>query len=446
MEVRHERPDPDMAFRLKAPLTLGLPDGSSVAVREWSLKGFLCSELAGKPLDGLMLSIPFQGVGIYFPVSIRPGDAPDEFFWQGLTGRQRETLALFYRNLMSGRMTATQDMIVSLDTPVDLVPMEETEAERAAALERVSPRPLRALTSLLTYSTMFMTVFGFLAYVAMDRLNRVPVISAKVAAVSVPLLAPGSGTVAEALVETGVIVEAGTPLMRVEDVALGIIEREARQQLSLLTERVAQAQARLDTHMAGRQNARATYTGGLDRFDAGVSLQPGDFHDLRKTYETDLAAAQSELAVAEARLAAASAQTDALLIRAPARGAVLAFREPLAGPIQTGERLASFEHDEPRAVIAWVAPEQVTAIWPGMAALVQFNRNGEALKVDAHVAQLVMRGVGADALIEVTLSLSGMQAGETRLWMDPESPVAVQLKTDRLRRWLGLGVSPPDMG
>ena len=61
MEVRHERPDPDMSFRVKAPLSLGLADGRSVKVQDWSLRGFICPSLAGQPLEGLMLSIPFQG-------------------------------------------------------------------------------------------------------------------------------------------------------------------------------------------------------------------------------------------------------------------------------------------------------------------------------------------------------------------------------------------------
>jgi multidrug resistance efflux pump len=446
MEVRHERPDPDMSYRLKAPLTLGLPDGSAVAVREWSLRGCLCPDLAGKPLDGLVLSIPFQGIGVYFTVSLAASDAPDEYLWRGLTGRQRETLALFYRNLMSGRMTSTQEMIVSLDTPVDLVPMEETEAERSIATARVSPRPVRALTSLLSYSVMFVMVFGFLAYVAMDRLNRVPVISAKAAALSVPLIARGAGVVTEALVTPGTIVEEGTPLLRIEDFGLRMARREVQEQLSALAERVTQAEARLASHMQGRQAARANFGGGLDRFDAGVSLAPGDFHDLRKQFEADLATARTELGLAEARFESTQAQTDAMVIRAPARGSVLNFRDPLLGLTQQGERLASFEYDEPRAVLAWIDPEQVAAIWPGMSALVQFNRNGRIYTIHAQVAGLTMQGQGEDALIQVTLSLSGMAAGETRAWLEPDSPVTVQLKTDRLRRWLGLGVSTPEVG
>jgi multidrug resistance efflux pump len=441
MEVRHERPDPDLSYRLRAPLTLGLPDGSSLPIMEWSLRGFSCAQLAGKPLEGLILSIPFQGVGVFFPVSVVAGDSDDEFLWQGMTGRQRETLALFYRNLMSGRMTSTQEMIVSLDTPVDLVPMEETGPEREAAVARVAPRPLRVVSSLVTYAVMFVLVFGFLAYVAMDRLNRVPVVSAKVAALSVPLIAQVPGNVTEALAEAGNLVEEGTPLIRLEDPNLRMARREGQQEIVTLTERVTLATARLDAHMAGRQNARATFRGGLDRFDAGVSLEPGDFHDLRKQLEADLAAAQAELALAEGRAETLEAQSDAMVIRAPARGAVLRYRDPLPGLAAQGERLATFEYDEPRAILAWVDPEQVAAVWPGMGATVRFNRNGRIYTIQARVAGMTMQNEGGDALIRLSLSLVGMEAGETRVWLEPDSPVEVQLKTDRLRRWLGLGLS-----
>lgn len=441
MEVRHERPDPDMSFRLRAPLTLGLANGASVPVEEWSLRGFSCPQLQGQALEGLVLSIPFQGVGVYFPVSVAPGDAQDEYLWQGLTGRQRETLALFYRNLLSGRMTSTQEMIVSLDTPVDLVPMEETEAERRAAEVKVAPRGLRALVSLLTYSGLFALVFGFLAYVAMDRLNQVPVMAAKVTSLTVPLIAPATGIVTEGLAEPGEVVAEGTPLARLEDPGLRAQRQELGMGQAAARQRVEIAQARLDSHMAQRQTARGRFSGGLDRFDAGISVAPGDFHDLRKQFEADLAAAQGDYDLMETRLEAVQAQAEALVLRAPARGAVTRFRAPLVGQASQGETLADFEFDEPRAVLAWLPLDQVVAVWPGMQATVRFNRNGQVYVIFATVAGMTMIGDGEDALIRLTLTLDGMAAAETRALLDPDSPVEVQLKTDRLRRWLGLGLS-----
>ena len=49
-----------------------------------------------------------------------------------MNSRQRETLALFYRNL-SGKMATTTDMITALDTPVDPVPMDEPKPSARAS-------------------------------------------------------------------------------------------------------------------------------------------------------------------------------------------------------------------------------------------------------------------------------------------------------------------------
>ena len=96
------------------------------------------------------LSIPFQGVDVRFPVRLFKQENEGLVSLEGLSGRQRETLALFYRSLLSGKMASSGDVITRLDTPVDLVPMEQTEEEQAEQPVKFIPRPIRVQFNIAT--------------------------------------------------------------------------------------------------------------------------------------------------------------------------------------------------------------------------------------------------------------------------------------------------------
>lgn len=216
METRHERPNPDTEFRLRAPLTLGLPDGDVYQITQWSLRAVYDRRLAGHDLTQIILSIPFQGVSISFPAALVPGDTADEYLFVGLDGRQREILALFYANLLTGRMASTDQIITSLDTPVDLVPMEETPAERAADPAVTAPRALRIASHLGIYAAVFLLLLGYLATLTINRLNYIPVYAARIEAPLMPVTSPLSGQITEVLATPGDRVEAGDPLVDVD--------------------------------------------------------------------------------------------------------------------------------------------------------------------------------------------------------------------------------------
>ncbi|MCC7320557.1 MAG: hypothetical protein IT542_06200 [Rubellimicrobium sp.] len=181
MDVFDEPPRPETMFRVRAPLHVSFADGTTIGIEDWSLRAVYSDQIGDRPLDGVMLTVPFHGVGVYFPIELERGEAADEYLFRNLRGRERETLALFYRNLLSGRMTATADMINALDTPVDLVPMEETPAERAAATVGRVPRSTRAVVSLLAYATVFALVAGYLGVTVWKRMTQVPALAAQVA-------------------------------------------------------------------------------------------------------------------------------------------------------------------------------------------------------------------------------------------------------------------------
>lgn len=85
-----------------------------------------------------------------FPVRLFKQENEGLVSLEGLSGRQRETLALFYRSLLSGKMASSGDVITRLDTPVDLVPMEQTEEEQAEQPVKFTPRPIRVQFNIAT--------------------------------------------------------------------------------------------------------------------------------------------------------------------------------------------------------------------------------------------------------------------------------------------------------
>ena len=87
----------------------------------------------------------------------------------GLSGRERETLAIFYRSILSGRMASTDEVITSLDTPVDLVPMEETESEIAVASPSKAAKTWRLIRNIVLQLVLATVVFGYAGSLAWDR-------------------------------------------------------------------------------------------------------------------------------------------------------------------------------------------------------------------------------------------------------------------------------------
>ena len=203
----------DLSFQVRAPLGLDLSTGERVVISNWSLKGI---ELPGTP-DVLpvagTLSIPFQGVDIRFPVRFRTASGSDFLEFDGLTGRQRETLAVFYRSILSGRMASTEDIITSLDTPVDLVPMEETEDERLSATAGTAPRAVRAGWNIAFYLALAVIVFGIVGNQVWTRLNTIGVGQARVEAPLVEHRAADGGYVDRVLVSEGQSVDQGQTLI-----------------------------------------------------------------------------------------------------------------------------------------------------------------------------------------------------------------------------------------
>jgi multidrug resistance efflux pump len=436
VEVRHEPPSAETLFRLKAPLTVGLADGNAVRVDDWSLKALYSPDLEGRSLDGVMLSIPFQGINVYFPIELEKGEAPDEYLFRNLTGRQREALALFYRNLLSGRMTSVGDMIVALDTPVDLIPMGETDAERKAGEAKVAPRKARMLVNLVYYGALFLLVTGFLGTVAWNRIAKVEVLSAHVASATSQIIAPVAGYVREIPAAEGSAVTDGAVVVRLDDQEALRLLAEAETEAVETADLLAAAEQRLAAHMAGREAARTTFRGGVERFDEGVSVNPGDFHDIRLKLEADIAGLRREAERLTARAAGYRDRAEATALTAPGAGTVVQHFVRPFDIVRAGDPLVLFELDEPRSIVAHLPATSVLKVWTGMQADVTYVSDGTGIVLPGEVRRLSVEGMGAQQLLVASISVPGLSIEDSRRLFVEGMPVHVVLRPRHLQRFL----------
>ncbi|MCL4186983.1 MAG: HlyD family efflux transporter periplasmic adaptor subunit [Rhodobacteraceae bacterium] len=424
-----------MSFRVAAPLLVGLADGSVVQVREWSLRALYSAELAGSELAGASLSIPFQGVHIFFPVTLEPGTVPGEVLLKELSGRQREVLALFYRNLLSGRMAAVADVITALDTPVDLVPLTETDRERTAATAGMSPRPVRVVAHLLVYLALAAAVFGYLAYAVYQRFDSVPLQNARVTADLRVLAAPAVAVVGEVLAVPGAAVAAGAPLMRLSAPETRRTLEELMLAIERNTAQVRDVEMRLAAHLAVRG---AAVEAGAE--DPGVPLQPGDFHDVRMRLEDELRDRARDLRVLQAEAGRLREALAALDVLAPTSGRVLAVEVAPGQAVGAGTPLVAFESDGPRTVDGWLPDALAGSVWTGMRASVRLSREGTPVVLAGRVAdiQAEARPGNTAGAIRLRIALDALSEAETREILGVGAPVRASVARGVWRRWLGL--------
>ncbi len=439
VHISHERPAPDTEPHVIAPLIIALPDGRRLTARKWSLAGIRDQVLVGQDLTGARLIIPFQGIEVGFPVTFTL--SPDGNLWAftDLTGRQREALGLFYRNLMTGKMAATDDVITALDTPVDLVPMGETTEEKSAGLAKVKPRALRVVWNVVYYVALLAVVGGYLGSMAWNRLDHVALSNARYMAPFVDIAAPANGFVAEALVAPGTMVPAGTELMRLTDPEADGSLAEARSQLAQVKDRLADVEARLAAHKAQRPVARGV-AADLAAFDSGISVTPGDYHDVRLRLEQERRLVELELRAVRADRARLDAQNRALVIHAPEAGRISQLLVQPGSYQRVGTTLLVFETAAPRQVLGWLDASEVAHVWQGMRATVRYSISGETRNAPATITTIE---AGTDPLrpdaygLLVHLDLQGLTLEETRALLPHNAAVEVLLHRDLAQSWFG---------
>ncbi|MCO6177023.1 HlyD family secretion protein [Ciceribacter sp. RN22] len=439
--ISHERPAPETEPHVIAPLIVALPDGRRLTARKWSLSGIRDEILSAEDLTGARLMIPFQGIEVGFPVRLAPSADGSVWAFEGLTGRQREALGLFYRNLISGKMAATDEIITALDTPVDLIPMGETEEEEASGKARMKPRPLRIVWNIVYYVALFAVVVGYLGSFAWERLDHVALSNARYMAPILEIAAPANGFVAGVIVPEGTPVPAGAELMRLSDPETDSGLAEVRSQLAQAKDRLADVDARLAAHKAQRPVARRAAT-DPSAFDAGISVTPGDYHDTRLRLEQERRLVELELRAVRADRARLDERNRALVIHAPETGTVSHIMVQGGSYQRVGAPLLVFETDAPRQVLGWLDASEAAHVWQGMRATVRYSVAGETHSAPATVTTIE---AGTDPLrpdaygLLVRLDLQGLTLAETRTLLPHNAAVEVRLHRDLARRWFGIG-------
>ena len=446
VQIGHERPAPETAPHVIAPLIVVLADGTRLMARKWWLGGISDPVLKGHDLDGARLTVPFQGLDVGFPVRLVARGLDGPWAFEGLTGRQREALGLFYKNLLVGKMAATGDVITALDTPVDLIPMGETEEEEAAGKARSQPRAFRTVLNILWYVVLFCLLVGFLGSFVWTRMEGVTLSHARVYAERQELRAPREGYLTR-VGDTQGLVDGGTTLARIEDPQIEAALEDVQARIGILEDRISDGRTRLDLHLSMREEVRATLAGlysdaAMARFDAGISLRPGDYNDQRSRLEQELREFETDLARARSELRNLRQQRTSMRIQAPTGGSVADWVAVEDQYVRIGETIAYFETDAPRVVRAWLDDRSTGAVRPGMTAEITLPGNDRTMGIAGRVTMVEAGANPAEpdrfGLI-VTVEADALDAAETRATLPFNAPAQVVVKRGLLARWLGTG-------
>ncbi len=488
MKIRHETPYPDLTFTVQGPLVLVLYDGVKIRLDRWALNGFPVLDDGLDVPSEATLSVPFQGVDITFPVKL-DHDVDQKFvFFKDLTGRQRETLALFYRNLMSGQMSATEDIITSLDTPVDLVPMGETEEEKKTGSKAKTPRWFRVVYNLGIYLALSYLVFGILGASVWTRIDTIDIQHGRISAPEVALETVDDGYVYDVGVQPGDRVNAGDRLIKIRDARRDAEEDRANMDVKQARADLAAVLAVIDELESAEfalqaeafRLARAAQLHA--RFFRSSDFQAAQMQwlALRKD-EPTLAASFDPVALTVTRLKSLAETREvtlrtlkdvhksrarearALHVVAPVGGIV---REVLAvegTPVRAGTEVIVLETDDTRVAVGWASDKLAETLYVGMGAHIGFNRDGRVEEASGTIIDLV---AGEDPTrpgefgIIVTVAADGVDLADSRAMFRTSAPVnltanrrlmsraaqAGQSVGQRLQTFLGPDVPPEFAG
>lgn len=477
MHIRHERPMPDLSFRISAPLDIEFADGQYVSVVEWSLSGVVLPTTfkIGKSLPKAgRLSIPFQGVSIQFPVKFAQSEEKGNLDFVDLTGRQRETLALFYRSILSGSMASTNEIITSLDTPVDLVPMGETDSEKTDGKKKETPRFLRALGNIILYSLLAAFVFGVLGSHIWTRLNTIELQHSRLVAPELQLAAPASAFVQQILVAPGERFSRGDTLVRLNDPnRMGAIA-DTRREIKLAERRLRQIRDQLRNHETKRARYRKPYLdayadaishrhivdffGGhnlqqvalawrnLNEFDNSKSLALGDFNDVQNQIRTLMDEQKLDLKRLKRALSIQKSSAFAFDVVATTDGTVQQVLAAQNQYVRRGEPVILAEENRPRNAVGWLDDRLADRVFVGMPAAIIFTAGRARKSVPGTVTNIEIgpdpaRPNAIGMIVTVAADNTGVDA--SRLLFTPNAPARIDLSRNLLQQMIHrTGLSP----
>ena len=446
VHIAHERPAPETEPHVIAPLILVLPDGTRLVARKWWLGGISDVALAGHDLADVRMEIPFQGIDVGFPVKLDPVGDDGPWLFKDLTGRQREALGLFYQNLLTGKMAATDEVITALDTPVDLIPMGETAQEQAAGQAQTKPRVLRIAFNILWYVGLFCLLVGFLGSFAWSRIEGITLSHARVYAERQELRVPREGYLNRIVLNPGPVQE-GTILARLEDPEIEAALEDVHSRIKVLETRISEGRERLRLHLSMQEDVRETLgrlysDAAMARFDAGISIRPGDYNDQRAKLEQELRGFETDLARATSALRNLRQQRTSMRIASPTGGLVAEWLAEDGQYMREGDTLAIYETNAPRVIRGWLDDRATDSVRPGMQAEItvpgrdrEIRMTGRIISVEAGANPSEPDRFG----LIVTVEAVGLMPDETRAKLQFNTPTEVVVKRGLLARWFGTG-------
>lgn len=466
MKIQHEAPAPDVDWKVNAALFIETPQGEIIRVDSWSLSAIEWPENAPECPKAGTLTVPFQGLDIRFPVRLDAQKSQSLVKLKGLSGRQRETLALFYRSLLSGRMASSGEVITSLDTPLDLVPMEETEAEKSISKEKSLPRLLRAIISVATYVLLAVAVVGVVGNNIYSNVDRIDIQHGRVLAPISQVFAPRGGLVERVDVVPGQNVSAGEVLLQLSNPVLKAKLKRAR--VELLAAENAQkrrivALAELDQHRAAKadEQRKAVVSrlhfrfSGRKNFDdmwqrwtalqAAGHKDAAQFDPLDLTYRLITAQAEEiadEIAVLRATRDGHKQVSKADRVVALSDGVIRKINVRAGQILSSKDAAIEFEAATPRVTMGWVSERFAETIFIGMPATIGLNEKGKRIQMSGVVTD-VRAGQHPERPGEfgiiVVVTVTNLSASHTKIRLRVGAPVNLEAKrqiVERLKDWI----------
>lgn len=463
MNIRHECPMSDLSFKVVAPLFLHAPDGQIITIERWSLSGFSIEDMEAELPEDLRLSIPFQGVDVQFPIEIRFNKDSDVFEFHNLTVRQRETLAVFYKGVLSGRMVSTKDIITSLDTPVDLVPMDETEEEKATGMAKVKPRILRIIWNVIIYALLSAFLVGVVGQQIWQRLSTIELDHARFIAPVNSYKAADAAYVQKIFVQYGMEVKAGDILMQMEDPGREALVDAVRTEIKIAEQRLSQASEQLEQHIKRKLEFRAVYLQEFNRlwrpwstadprsmyyppqiekawqalrhFDQGRSLHPGGYQDMLNEFQRRVDEYNLNFRRWKRELRNRKSAADELNVIARADGTVSAVLAVEGSFVNRSDPVVELEDNTPRVAVGWLDDQMVGSVYIGMTASVWYFYKGQSSFISGKIVNLQ---AGADDTqpdkfgMVVTIKADNAGLKNTRKWFRHNAPAKITLKRNLL--------------
>lgn len=473
MNIRHECPSPELSFAVAAPLFVSKDGQPKITVQRWSLKGIWpkTSNEADPDVDlsgPVVLTIPFQGVFVSFQAKLSEQQEDGAYHFVNLTVRQREALAAFYKGVLSGRMVATEEIITSIDTPVDLVPMNETEAEKEQATAGTTPRSLRIIWNTLFYFVFAGLLFAFLANLIWHRVSTIDLEHARFVAPVVPYSAPDRGYVHSIRTKPGETVAPGDVLIQLSDPDRDSDVENVRMEVLIAERRLLDAQDKLNRHLRNahqdseklRRLFRELHTvwssnsprdpvygsrirknwQRLDLWSATHAAESKAFFDMKEALQATLEERQLDLRRWKRELRHKKAAANRLFVRATVKGTISAVHVSKGQFVGRDQILVEVEELRPRLALARLDNDLAMLVYPDMPATITYTYRGETREVAANVLT-----VEAGQDIEqpdkygmvLTLKAQGVGVINSRKWFGANAPahISVERRTAVHRFW-----------